>query len=401
MKNALTGARSATPRRRSARRVSRCGSRTSSPRTRSSRTTSTSCRSGNNAFGVEVAAERYFNKTMFQLTLPESALLAGLVQAPTRARPDPHPAAARARRGRCSRRWSDPQDHRGGGRRREQSPLPTVSTRAVAAQLLHRRAARSAARTRLRGSRRSRERARPDRAAGRPPVPGRPADLHELRPPDAVPAQPRDRRTIPSNQSQFTAALVVDRQHQRRGACGRVRARLRREPVDPAVDGSGPAGRLVVQDHHARGRALERLFARRPCERRTRCSWQLGPGGSDPYYNLSGDCHGGDPTLTQAIAKSDNCAFVRTELSLGPGHYGRDGVRKVIDMASRMGIDTSNFQPVRLDHARHQRRAPARDGAGLLGDRRRRVLHPASSSRRSSGPTARCCTRTTGRERAS
>src|SRR5205085_6766801 len=46
--------------------------------------------------------------------------------------------------------------------------------------------------------------------------------------------------------------------------------------------------------------------------------WRLGPGdGSDAYYNLSGDCHGGDPTLTQAISISDNCAFVRTELSLG------------------------------------------------------------------------------------
>jgi penicillin-binding protein 1A len=72
--------------------------------------------------------------------------------------------------------------------------------------------------------------------------------------------------------------------------------------------------------------------------------WQLGPG--DDYYNLSGDCHGGDPTLTEAIAISDNCAFVRTELSLGPGHYGQDGAQKVIDMAKRMGIDTTNFQPV-------------------------------------------------------
>src|SRR5262249_23524398 len=72
--------------------------------------------------------------------------------------------------------------------------------------------------------------------------------------------------------------------------------------------------------------------------------WKLGPG--DDYYNLSGDCHGGDPAPTEAIAISDNCAFVLTELSLGPGNYGQDGVNKVISMASRMGIDTSNFQPV-------------------------------------------------------
>jgi len=37
---------------------------------------------------------------------------------------------------------------------------------------------------------------------------------------------------------------------------------------------------------------------------------------------------------------------VRTELSLGPGHYGQDGAQKVIDMASRMGVNTSGFLPV-------------------------------------------------------
>ena len=62
---------------------------------------------GNNAFGIEVAAERYFNKTMSQLTLPESALLAGLVQAPSALDPITHPqAAARRRRPGARRRWS-------------------------------------------------------------------------------------------------------------------------------------------------------------------------------------------------------------------------------------------------------------------------------------------------------
>jgi membrane peptidoglycan carboxypeptidase len=53
---------------------------------------------GNNAFGIEVAAERYFNETMYQLTLPQAALLAGLVQAPSRLDPIAHPAAAARRR---------------------------------------------------------------------------------------------------------------------------------------------------------------------------------------------------------------------------------------------------------------------------------------------------------------
>ncbi len=67
-----------------------------------------------------------------------------------------------------------------------------------------------------------------------------------------------------------------------------------------------------------------------------------GPG---KYYHLSGDCGDGTITLTQALAKSDNCAFVRTELSLGPDHYGADGVNQVILTAAAMGVDTQGFQP--------------------------------------------------------
>ena len=37
---------------------------------------------------------------------------------------------------------------------------------------------------------------------------------------------------------------------------------------------------------------------------------------------------------------------MRTELSLGPGNYGTDGVKQVIDTAHAMGIDsTTNFDP--------------------------------------------------------
>ena len=53
---------------------------------------------GENAYGIEVAAERYFNETVARLTLPQSALLAGLVQAPSALDPIHHPAAAARRR---------------------------------------------------------------------------------------------------------------------------------------------------------------------------------------------------------------------------------------------------------------------------------------------------------------
>jgi len=54
---------------------------------------------GSGAYGVEAAAQRYFGKSARQLTLGEAALLAGLVQSPSRLAPshNPNGAARRAR----------------------------------------------------------------------------------------------------------------------------------------------------------------------------------------------------------------------------------------------------------------------------------------------------------------
>jgi len=54
---------------------------------------------GSGAYGVEAAAQRYFGKSARQLTLAEAALLAGLVQSPSRLAPSHNPdgAARRAR----------------------------------------------------------------------------------------------------------------------------------------------------------------------------------------------------------------------------------------------------------------------------------------------------------------
>ncbi len=52
----------------------------------------------NNAFGIQVAAEVYFSKPASQLTLPEAALLAGIVQAPTTYDPVTNPVNALQRR---------------------------------------------------------------------------------------------------------------------------------------------------------------------------------------------------------------------------------------------------------------------------------------------------------------
>jgi len=52
----------------------------------------------NEAYGIEVAAERYFGRTAATLTLPQSAMLAGIVQNPALFNPVTNPAAATQRR---------------------------------------------------------------------------------------------------------------------------------------------------------------------------------------------------------------------------------------------------------------------------------------------------------------
>jgi len=52
---------------------------------------------GSGAYGVEAAAQRYFGKSARQLTLPEAALLAGLVQSPSRLVPTRNPDGAQRR----------------------------------------------------------------------------------------------------------------------------------------------------------------------------------------------------------------------------------------------------------------------------------------------------------------
>jgi len=53
---------------------------------------------GHSSYGVQAAAENYFRKNAWDLTLPEMSLLAGLPQAPSKYSPFKHPEAARRRR---------------------------------------------------------------------------------------------------------------------------------------------------------------------------------------------------------------------------------------------------------------------------------------------------------------
>jgi len=59
---------------------------------------------GGTAYGIEAAAQRYFNKAAKDLTLAEASLLAGLPQAPSRYSPFANPDAAKARQHEVLRR---------------------------------------------------------------------------------------------------------------------------------------------------------------------------------------------------------------------------------------------------------------------------------------------------------
>lgn len=53
---------------------------------------------GTNAFGLSVAAKKYFNKDSRKLDIPESAVLVGMLKAPTKYNPKLNPEASKARR---------------------------------------------------------------------------------------------------------------------------------------------------------------------------------------------------------------------------------------------------------------------------------------------------------------
>src|SRR5205085_5744886 len=62
---------------------------------------------GHHSYGVQAAAENYFRKNVWELTLPEMSLIAGLPQAPSAFSPFGHPDKAKARRSYVLRRMHE------------------------------------------------------------------------------------------------------------------------------------------------------------------------------------------------------------------------------------------------------------------------------------------------------
>ena len=63
---------------------------------------------GDGVYGLRAAAHHYFNRDPDKLTLAQSAMLAGMVQAPSRLAPTQHLAPPRSAASWCSRRWPTP-----------------------------------------------------------------------------------------------------------------------------------------------------------------------------------------------------------------------------------------------------------------------------------------------------
>jgi membrane peptidoglycan carboxypeptidase len=304
---------------------------------------------GNGAYGVKAAAERYFPETpLKKLNLAQAALLAGVIQEPEGLNPIKHPdRAARRRVQVLDAMIANKKTTPAKAKKARLVPLPTKVSYPLEAQ---RDFYLDQVKTLM--------------LQDDPTVQGDPGELlgsnqqtraaavfrgglkvyTEYDPALQFVANAAMASKLPK--SEFTAALVVID-----NANGGVRAianglNFSQMQFDPATEAYRQGGSAFKTFTLAA--ALSRGYTPNDTVSGSPLTWRLGPGtGKDAYYNLSGDCYGGTPTLSKAIAASDNCAFTRLELSMGPGNYGGDGASTVISTAKAMGIDTSKyFQPV-------------------------------------------------------
>ena len=294
---------------------------------------------GNGAYGVQAAAERYFNKPLKSLSIPEAALLAGLIQSPEALNPITHPDRAARRRAEVLKAMVEthkisPDE----ARLSRAAPLPTKVTNSL---LARRDYYMDEVVRRLLTSKEFAEALGPTATARFNAVFRGGLRIYTSYDPVLQFTAASAVANILPRQATFTAAVVL-----MDNSDGGVRA------IVAGRNFNQEQYNLATQSSRQPGSSFKAFTLA------TALSSGYSPNDSvsgspvylprvDPAWNpLHGDCHGGTPSLTRAIAISDNCAFVRTELSLGPGHNGADGAQRVITTANRMGIDTSKMAPV-------------------------------------------------------
>jgi penicillin-binding protein 1A len=294
---------------------------------------------GNGAYGVQAAAERYFNKPLQQLSVAESALLAGVIQSPGALDPITHPDLAARRRAEVLEAMVETGKLTEDQAREARSvPLPTKVTNKLLAQRDYymdevvRRLLNDAEYANALG---------PTPSARYNAVFRGGLKITTAYDPILQYVAAASVANVGPQHPVFTAAVVVID-----NADGGVRATV-------AGKNFGESQlNLVTQAQRQAGSAFKvfTLAAALNNGYSPRDSVSGSPlyvPQIDSKWNpLRGDCHGGTPSLTRALAISDNCAWVRTELSLGPGNNGADGAQKVLDTAKLMGLNTSKMAPV-------------------------------------------------------
>jgi len=297
---------------------------------------------GNSAYGAEAAADRYWSKHASELTLAEAALLAGLIQSPATLDPINHPDRAARRRalvldamvdmGTITRDEADAANL---------EPLPTeivetvkrrdFFTTEVIDRLLN----------------------------DDPTVDGDVAEVlggDETERYNAVFRGGLRIHTTYDPLAQFIAASAVLQELPESEV---VAAVVIVENETMAVRAMMPGYDFATEQFNpitTKGRptgstfkvitmltALAAGYSPRDRVDAGGISIDLGPG-QEPWTPRN--CGGGTDTLTDAIVGSHNCAFARIIASLGPGHFAQDGAHRVVEMAGRLGIDTSRLDPV-------------------------------------------------------
>jgi penicillin-binding protein 1A len=300
---------------------------------------------GNSAYGVKAASERYFRKPdPKQLTIGESALLAGLIQSPEVLNPVTHPDRAARRRtlvlDAMVETGSITEEQ---ARLAQEEPLPTEASspdqrrdyfRAdVIDQLLYDDPLVAGDVAEYLGADEQSRYNAVFRGGLRISTTYDP--LMQLIARDAV------QNTLPANRDpKFTAAVVVVDNFDggvRAMYTGKDFAENQYNPITNPDNGrqTGSSFKTITL-----ATALEAGYSPKDTV-----------SGSSITVKRIGDskpvtCRGGTLSLLDATADSNNCAYMRTILSLGPGHFGDDGAQRVVDMAGRLGIDTSKLNAV-------------------------------------------------------
>jgi penicillin-binding protein 1A len=303
---------------------------------------------GNGAYGVRAAAERYFGKEPKDMTLAECALLAGLIQSPEDLNPVTHPAAAKQRRGRVLDAMLSmhkiTRDEATFAKaspipKRAQSPLPrgneanSYFLEEVKKRLLHDDPSVKGDVGEVLGD--------DDQARYQAVFRGGLKIYTTFDPFMQNRAQAAVNEVIGALPTkQFTAAMVA-----MDNSTGAVAAMVggpnfQQSKFNLATQGVRQTGSTFKGITLAT--ALEAGYSPRDSVNGRHLHYPL-PGDD---WNLDQDCGGGVHSLSSAIAESDNCAFARTLISLGPANHGSDGARRVIDMAGRLGIDTGKLAAV-------------------------------------------------------